>query len=368
MDFGLTHGGDAHISSLRAMFPLRATTTLVNVKGVNAIRPLINHLDKTAAIVKPIGDILLGAHATEEGQLFMPVVAGQQGPTRFETLEETLAKPKLSIVIPDTVIGFKPGNQVTHAVHIKGCNIGNAQPYLLKLKEALGGHVKVTAPKFFHGATPEPEGAFEYLGYQFALKRTTAFPNRKQALTEFDAAQFQLTDGSVVDKANWNAVVPKNPNVDTRNGQTRSKLGVTIGKRTTVNTEQHTALSRSRSGRGKSTTRRARRSRRTSRRSSPTWRRRWARTSALRRATRFPSSREGFATFIEFVSGHEWTCSVRGKSLFCFGNRVLYIIRAGGHRSRDDSDQRPHRATATPLFNFYPNAARRSRPGRQPCR
>ena len=357
MDFAYAHGADRHINALRAMFPLRATTTLVSARGVNAIRPLINHLDKTAAIIKPIGDIVLGAHANEEGQLFMPVVPGQVGPTRFETLEETLKKPKHSIAIPDTVIGFTPGSQVTHAVHIKGCNIGNALPFLQKLKEALGGHVQVTAPKFFHGATPEPEGAFEYVGYQFALKRTKRFKDRKEALTEFDAAQFQLTNGTSVDQANWNAVIPKDPNMDTRDGadpfearrhdrqaddgqhsaavsrrpdhvrsvahrlpagraDPEDEVGAALGPRdvTRPGPALQTRATRSRSSRGKD---------------SPT-------SSSSCRATTGP-------------------CSPRGRSLFCFGTRLLYIIVMAVTDPEDDPDERLI-ADGNLVFNFYPAA------------
>jgi hypothetical protein len=355
MDFGFAHGADTHINNLRGMFSRRPTTTLVNVRRVNAVQPLITHLNTTAAIAKPIGDILLGAHANDEGQLFMPMVPGQNGPTRFETLESTLTNPKLSILIPDALIGFVPGNAIMHAVHIKGCNIGNARPFLVKLKEALGGNVKVTAPKFFHGATPEAEGMFEYVGYQFALKRTKPFPKRPTALSEFDAAQFTLVDGSPVDAANWNALVPRNPNTDARGGQARSKLGVTIGKRTTINTPQQYRVATITFGPWTITYPPG----------APVPKKKPDQVSDLeislgghplfQSSHPFPQfTREGFANVIEFVSGYEWTCTPRGRTLVCVGTRLMYVIVM----AVTDPTTIPASgliADGNIFFNFYPN-------------
>ena len=155
----------------------------------------------------------------------------------FETLNDTLNDPAKSIAFPDPLIGFKPGDPITHAVHIKGCNIGHAQPLLLKLRQALGGHVRVMPPRFFHGATPAAEGMYEYVGYQFALRRAQPFPNNRTALSTAlsandAAAQFQLIDGTTVRAADWAAVDPACNPLTTQLLQVNSRLGVTLGRRT----------------------------------------------------------------------------------------------------------------------------------------
>src|SRR5262245_6331310 len=159
MDFGFAPDGDDHVGNLRSMFERRATTTLINEKnapGVNTVRQFITHLDGNSKVTKPVGDLLIGAHANNEGQFFIPMFPGQKGHTKYETLEESLKDATKSIKIPDALIGFTTGSQVTHFVHIKGCNLGQAMPFVKKLKEALGGNVKLTVPKLFHGATPAP--------------------------------------------------------------------------------------------------------------------------------------------------------------------------------------------------------------------
>src|SRR5215475_15911221 len=109
MDFGFSPGGDQHLGNLRAMFGRRATTTLIDVRGMTTIRQFITHLDATTSITKPIDDAILGSHANDEGQLFLPAFPGQRGPTTFEALDIALGTPARSIQVPERLIGFKPG-------------------------------------------------------------------------------------------------------------------------------------------------------------------------------------------------------------------------------------------------------------------
>ena len=356
MDFGFAPDGDAHVGNLRALFERRTSTTLINARGLSTVRQFITHLDKTSSITKPVDDLLIGAHANNEGQFFIPMFPGQKGPTKFETLETTLKDATKSITIPDAVIGFKTGDPITHAVHIKGCNLGQALPFLKKLKEALGGHVKITAPKLFHGATPGPaEGVFEYIGYQFTLKRTKPFPTRKAALAEWDAAGFLLVDGNPVPTGDWNTLVPKNPNADVR-FQVNSKLGTAFGKRKTIRTpRQHRVVQinfgpwivpfptpadvpKSESDRLLELERH------------------------LKQDARFKDThpypqfkREGFDNVIEFVSGYTWNCQKRKASLVCVGTRFLYMIVLA-ITDPATTPQNGFFGDGTLIFNFYPNA------------
>jgi hypothetical protein len=356
MDFGFAPDGDAHVGNLRLMFARRASTTLIGARGVNTVRQFIVHLDSNSKITKPIDDLLIGAHANNEGQFFIPMFPGQKGPTKYETLEESLKDAKKSIKIPDPLIGFTAGSPITHFVHIKGCNLGQAMPFITKLKEALGGNVQLTVPKLFHGATPaRKEGVYEYIGYQFALKRTKKFPSRKAAITEWDNAGFTLIDGNPVTTDDWEAIVPKNPNADVRTN-INSKLGATIGKRTTISTPwEHRVIPitfgpwtvpfptakdvpKDKSGQLS------------------------ALESHLQTDKRFQDThpypqfkREGFDRVIEFVSGYDWKCLPVGKKLKCFGTRRLYMC-AFAVTDPKTVPQGGLIRNGTLIFNFYPNA------------
>jgi hypothetical protein len=288
---------------------------------------------------------------------------GQNGPTRYETLEDTLTDASHSIKIPDALIGFVPGNAVMRGVHFKGCNIGQLQPYLLKFKEALGGNVKVTAPLFFHGITPAPsQGMYEYFGYEFIVRRKTAFADRKSAITEFGAKGFRLVNGSPVPSFEWPALIPNN--IRTTNGrQIRTNLGVTIGQRTTLNTPRQFRVD-----------------------TTPfVWpvgpfqnaaavpRDPALQQQALRQSIendpRFADThplpgykRMGYDSFADFFAGYDWRCVPRGTFLHCTGHRFEYTVitaitdpATGVPNPTNDPDKGPL-TTGNLTFNFYPNA------------
>lgn len=356
MDFGFGPSRDAYVASLRQLFSRRTNTTLINARGVNTVRQLIHHLDNSNGIARPIGDTLLGAHANDAGQLFLPAFPGQRGPMLFETLEDTLSNASQSIMIPDALIGFTAATGVTHAVHIKGCNIGNALPFLTKLKESLGGHVNVTAPKFFHGVTATPQGTFEYLEYQFAIRRAKPFPSRAVALAEFDAEQFTLIDGStIVPKADWKTIIPRDPN-KTDKKQVNSKLGSKVGSRTTIRTPRQYRAVRIPFGPWTITY--------PSASAIPTGQsaRLAELETTLKSDPRFQDThpfpqfiREGFPDMTEYISGYTWKCVARGRTLVCTGERWLYVVAL----AITDPATTPANGffgDGNLIFNFYPAA------------
>jgi hypothetical protein len=102
------------------------------------------------------------------------------------------------------------GNPIPAFVHIKGCRIGQALPYLQLLKTALGGAARVTAPKHFHGNYGFPgEGFVEFLAHSYEINRKTALANRAAVIAAFKAGSFTRIDGSAVPDEKWNAYVPQ---------------------------------------------------------------------------------------------------------------------------------------------------------------
>ena len=346
------------------MFARMANTTLIDKRGLTTVRQFIKHLSDTTSITKPVGDLLLGMHANDEGQLSIPMFPGQRDWTKFETVEKTLSDASKSVKIPDALIGFTAGDPVTHVVHLKGCNIGRAQPFLVKLKEAFGGNVKIIAPNFFHGATPgRKEGMFEYMGYEYKVARPDLFPlktgtrkvDRDKALAEFDAMQFPLIDGTTVPTADWDKFVPANPNQEFRT-QFASTLGVTIGKRTTIKTPFQYRVTPIDFG---------------------PWTVSYPDAASvptdesgqlldleidLKKDPRFKDThpfpqwqREGFANVTSFVSGYKWRCVRSGTKLVCNGRRFLFIAALAITDPATIPTGKPF-WFGNLIFNFYPNS------------
>ncbi len=240
MDYGFAPGRTAQHGRVRELFGRRADTTVITRRGRTVFRHLkafVDHVENEPTIAFPIGNVLLGAHANSEGQLFMPMFGGQAGPTMFETLEQTLEAPPpdRSVAISDAAFGHNPGDPITHAVHFKGCNLGKAEPFIVKFKEALGGNVIVTAPKHFHGITPSrPHGSFEYMAYEFSVREDRDFARRDDLLQAFDNAGFEYIDGTAVPATDWEPLIPRRIGRTVRQ-QVRATLGAPIGRLNTIN-------------------------------------------------------------------------------------------------------------------------------------
>jgi hypothetical protein len=347
VDYAFAPNADAYIGRVRAMFQRRANTTLIHQRRITTVRQFISHLDTTGSITKPIGDILLGAHANSEGHIFVDMFPGQSGSTKYETLEQTLTSTARSVRIPDTVIGYTTGDPLTHFVHFKGCNIGKVPRYLAKFKEALGDHVNVTAPKHFHGSTPvEDVGYFEYMAYEFEIFQKDAFADRATAVTAFENAGFKRVDGSAMPQADWANLIPAR--IDrTTDTQIASTLGVAIGGTRTILTPRQFRLRNV-----ASISRTIQYADAGSVPSSDADRR-----QELERVLRddprnaaghaFPwYERLGYTSFANFFAGYTWTCRPNRNRLVCSGVRHEYTVVV------PITDV----ATGNLIFNFYPNA------------
>jgi hypothetical protein len=345
VDFGFAPGKTAEDGRVRLMFARRQNTTLIQQNRLVTLKSFIAHLKTTTAITKPVGTLLFGSHANDQGFIGVHLFPGQKGSTDFDTVVDSLTSAAKSIAIPDSLIGYTAGNPITAFFHFKGCNLGKAKPFLTKLKEALGGHVSVTAPKHFHGLTPAPpEGIFEYMCYEIDILRNKAFPDRATAISEFKGLQFPRIDGTPIPDADWQILIP-NQIRTTSDIQIPRSLGTTIGKRKTILTPRQfrvdprpfpwTLIFANAASIPKSDPDRLQ-----------------ALEDDMRNNPRFDANadfpthkRLGYQSFGDFFSGFDWTCKPNRKNLVCIGSRVKYTVVT----AITDT------ATGDLVFNFYPN-------------
>ncbi len=346
MDYGFAPGGTSQDGRARALFARRINTTLIHRKNLSTLRGFINRLNTAPGIIRPVGDILLGSHANDEGFLFATMFPGQKGATNFETLEDCLATATHSIEIPDALIGYTQGDPVTTFFHIKGCNIGRARPFLVKLREALGDNVTVTAPKHFHFIFFHTSyGVWESMDYQYRIVQPNAFAKRADAVTAFETAGFEDIDGNPVPTANWSKWIPKKIN-RTAKVDVPTKLGVTIGKRKTITCEREFRVKQKQFNYSIN---------------YPTAgdvpASRVDREAALElslnnnpvfdSAHEFPEyERWGYADIPDFIAGYKWSFQRNKRRLICTGSRYEYTVIV----SVLDT------TTGDLIFNFHPNA------------
>jgi hypothetical protein len=375
MDYGFAPGTDPQTIRARRLLDLRDDTER-RTSGTT-VKEFIEDLVTDAGVTKPVGDLLVGAHGSSEGFMFVAMYPGQvdgdgrpSTHTDFETLEETLAAAARSIRVPDELVGFT-APPITHTLHFKGCNIGRDRadggrtpnaPFLAKFKEALGGHVDVTAPKHFHGLwdLDDGRGLFEYMAYEFVVrtparkvgKAFEGFPDRNALIAALDAAGYSFADGTAVSLKDWRSVVPKN--IGRSVGfEVTVPLGATLAGLKTL------TLATDKSGRKGGRELRV----------EPV-RFDWAfvppggvpadtaaRLAALRAdmetEDRFKAThdwpayeRVGCTSLDDFVAGHHWSFSVKDSNLVCVGRRVDYTVLL----PIVDRDVTPQNL----IFNFYP--------------
>lgn len=225
MDWGFAPGGvrkplveAGEQERARRLFQNRENTKLVDKPGgkkkstpIATVRGFVQHLASNSAIAKPIGNALIGTHANDEGQLFIPMFPKQGRATDFEILQDTIDKANHSIKLTAVING--PGG---HEVHIKGCNIGSVTKFLTKLKEAFASN-GVTAPKHFHGLRVDLKiGVTEYMAQEFVIRSPTQITDRDALIAMFKAKKFKFVgppgapdNGLPVGDDNWQTWVPE---------------------------------------------------------------------------------------------------------------------------------------------------------------
>ena len=345
------------------------------MRNVTTVREFVKDLNDDLGI-HPVGDLVVGAHANSEGQLFILMypsqvdVAGRAtSRTEFENLEQTLEASAAGLLrrirIDDHTIDFTTPPP-THFLHFKGCNLGKAGPFLTKLKEALGGHVQVTAPKHFQGVVRVTRkgnnGSFEYMCYEFQVQTPAVelpnghfrgFATRADLIDAFDAAGHQYLGGFDVPKADWDKKwVPKDIS-KTQTFYMAMPLGATVAgfKELTLRPDKKTGKGGARQFRAQQIPAK------------------WqfvppaaattyaARVAALKTAiaqdARFNANhvwpmyqRSGFATLDDFMDGHLWSFGDENAGPLAIGRRfeytvVLPIVDTGGPKPKL-------------YFNFFP--------------
>ncbi len=211
-DLAFVPGTSGFDEQMKNVMRHRPQTNLFADTLITSLRGFISALGRSDQVTHPIRHLLIGSHANPEGLLFMQLDTLGAGHITYEQLEEAARTRRIEIAAEH--LEPRPedasGQSVPAQVHIHGCRIGMAPPYLRKLKEALGNRYPVSAPKYFQVAAEHvrPAGYVEYLAYSFTIARPTAFRNRAAAVTAFSTAGFTRYDGTPVPPQAWARWVP----------------------------------------------------------------------------------------------------------------------------------------------------------------
>jgi hypothetical protein len=372
MDHGMTaeigSGAEPYFILMANRF--RDDDPLIDVRPVPSdIATFIAGLDNDATVAKPVDDLYIASHASGDGFLFVRLFPGQVDifdnathATDFEVLDQA-TRPGAPAKIPDQMIGYPPAVPPGqgHHVHIKGCNIGRDRfrsgqqqpnPFLAHLRQALGDHVEVTAPRHFHGLLSESnhDGTFEFMAHQLVVQTKTPFANRDALVTAYQNANLHYYNGDPVPDADWKTLVPANiplTGESRRLIMTSYPLGQTIEKLTSVGINKQFRVHVEEVGWSHDPGA-----------GNPIPNDKAGRLAMLKSSiaadARFDDAhawpiweRRGFASFDDYFDGHEWSFSINQGTLVAIGRRTVYTVV----EPIVDRTKAPPRPL---IFNFYP--------------
>jgi hypothetical protein len=237
MDYAFVPGRTKGEIEARRFLNLRTPKTNVVGNAVKTVHDFTTFIANPSKAPPPVDNLVIGTHAIDEGgYLGVPLFKNQakltnKALTNYETLDKTLTDSSLSINVPTSVTqGF---------VHIRGCNIGKVQPFLERVRDAMGGHVTITAPLYFDEFwSSSVYGSWEYMAYEFVVRNPADFANRDDLITAFKNAQFTFVGGSAVPPEQWKEFswIPANIN-KTIAVSSWTKFGNPVGKRSTIQTK-----------------------------------------------------------------------------------------------------------------------------------
>ena len=209
MDFAFVPGiGDSrleHLSDLLQRLPNTVVALTPQPTGLSDFFSVVDQVIQNNG-AGPAGNLLIGAHGDEEGQLFLALDPNTASPATYEKIVNST-----TIAIPSGV------KDALTFVRLKSCLLGTdaTQPLLVALRRALGNPALVTSPRYIHATFgPYLDGLWEFMLYQFAILGDDLGKNplktRDALVAKFadPASGFKFVDQSNVPGSAWKDWVP----------------------------------------------------------------------------------------------------------------------------------------------------------------
>lgn len=352
-DYGFGTGNDGFNRLGRRYVEALPQTRVLFRRRMNSVEDFVDRLENDNNIEPPIGNLYLISHANEEGwlQIRLDEVRRRFRGTNYEVAEE--AEQNASVDLDEFL--FEPedgGPAESRFLRIVGCNVGKAEPFVDKLSDAFGPHVRVRAPKHLNVIARRRRGMYECFEYSFELARPDRLANRDAVVEAFQDEGFKFYEGTDADPNLFEAWIPRrlSRRFLRRSGRVRSRHAhgrPTLGRRIDRETALRLGIDIKHSTR--------RYSFRINYAGSSPPRGRADQEAALREvleqaddfddAHDYPQFRRfGYESLDDFIDGWSWRFRRRRRRLDCTGTRHEYRI----------SVPLVHIDTGHLIYNFVP--------------
>ena len=213
MDYGFVPGGTRGAVEILNYFEWRTGSSTIVDPPDFTLQSFVDALRTSGSVQRPVNDLGIGCHGSGYGILELQLDASSPALAFFNDVQQVEARG--TIKIPSAVLDPRPvlgGVEIAAFVRILGCEIGQARPYLERLKAALGGQVFIIASPHIQALAPLSfaNGLLRYLVHAFSVTAATAFQNRADLVEAFDLKQpkFKWYDGTPVPRSFWEAMIP----------------------------------------------------------------------------------------------------------------------------------------------------------------
>ena len=214
MDIAFAPGPTPFDLAINTMFTQRLQTTVIG-SPATTIADLIQNLN-TRNPQSIVNNILIGTHGDDNAFMKIQLNGAFGGHTTYEDLTNEMASLTRPCQIAAAVIDPRPLDAqnlpIPPFVLIKGCRIGQALPFLNKLRDAINGltttTVQVAAPIFFEALHAEPQGTFEFLYYDFHHFSKTKVATKAALVAIMQGKHLPDISGTAIANAKWAAWIP----------------------------------------------------------------------------------------------------------------------------------------------------------------
>ena len=150
-DVALTVHSDTFGTQAHRYMERRPGTTAITGTDAHSMESIIQALVSGANIATPINDVIIVSHANVGGALMfrftssVPADAGADDYRRSNYITYAALRAYIDDATRTQITDRTIRSDAN--IHIRGCNVGRATPFLELLQELFGGSVTVTAPK-----------------------------------------------------------------------------------------------------------------------------------------------------------------------------------------------------------------------------
>ena len=159
-------------------------------------------------ITTPINDVIIVTHSNAGGVLYFGLTtSGTNARIEYDELDEYISDDKRPQITNRSI-------RDDATIHIRGCNIGQAEPFLELIQQIFGGSVSVTAPKYldYFGENPAvaPDYHYEIMFYPFTVHCKEQVKDKESLIELFKDAKFKDVSEHLIATSKWSSWIPEN--------------------------------------------------------------------------------------------------------------------------------------------------------------